>query len=156
GTSSVEPDQAPARPGQAPTGSLCPQVAVGTEITALKVLHVCASDLDGGAARAAYRIHRALVEHGPSLGIESRMRVLQKLSDDPTVIDGRPAGETALWRRLQPRLANWRYKSFHTDNPVLHSVAWPATGLGDELNQSDADVVHLHWLGNGTLSVEEI
>jgi glycosyltransferase involved in cell wall biosynthesis len=59
-------------------------------------------------------------------------------------------------RRLHPRLAARATRGFITDNPVLHSLAWPNTGLGRELRASRADLEHLHWLGNGTLSIEEI
>ena len=55
------------------------------------MLHVNATDISGGAARAAYRIHRGLVEHGAAHGLSSQMRVIRQLSDDPTVISGPPS-----------------------------------------------------------------
>ena len=126
----------------------------------MNILHVNASDISGGAARAAYRIHRSLVEHGAAHGLSSQMRVISQLSDDPTVINGPAANQSPIWRRLQPRLAHQARRGFRTGNPTLHSIAWPATGLGAELQhrhrQGQADVVHLHWLGDGTLSIEEI
>jgi glycosyltransferase involved in cell wall biosynthesis len=126
----------------------------------LKILHVNASDIGGGAARAAYRIHRSLVEHGAAHGLSSQMRVISSLSDDPTVISGPPIGQSPIWRRLQPRLAQQARRGFRTGNPTLHSIAWPATGMGAELQhrhrQGQADLAHLHWLGDGTLSIEEI
>jgi glycosyltransferase involved in cell wall biosynthesis len=126
----------------------------------LNILHVNASDIDGGAARAAYRIHRSLVEHGAAHGLSSQMRVISQLSDDPSVISGPPAGQSPIWRRLQPRLAHQARRGFRTGNSTLHSIAWPATGLGAELQQrhcqGQADLLHLHWLGDGTLSIEEI
>lgn len=88
------------------------------------------------------------------------MRVISQLSDDPTVISGPPAGQSPIWRRLQPRLAHQARRGFRTGNPTLHSIAWPSTGLGADLQQrhrpGQADLVHLHWLGDGTLSIEEI
>jgi glycosyltransferase involved in cell wall biosynthesis len=126
----------------------------------LNILHVNASDIGGGAARAAYRIHRSLVEHGIAHGLSSQMRVSSQLSDDPTVISGPPTGQSAILRRLQRRLVQQARRGFRTGNPTLHSIAWPATGLGTELQQrhrqGQADLVHLHWLGDGTLSIEEI
>lgn len=125
----------------------------------MNILHVNASDISGGAARAAYRIHRSLVGQSVAHGLSSQMRVISQLSDDPTVISGPPASQRPIWRRLQPRLAQQVRRGFRTGNPTLHSIAWPATGLGAELQQrhrqSQVDVVHLHWLGVGTLSIEE-
>ena len=126
----------------------------------MKILHVSASDLHGGAARAAYRIHRSLSDHGSISGFTSQMRVINQLSDDASVIGGPPLGQGPLRRRLQPRLRQLQRRSFTTANPTLHSTAWPTTGLGLELGsyaqQSLVELVHLHWLGDETLSIEEI
>lgn len=124
------------------------------------ILHVNASDINGGAARAAYRIHSSLVEHGESSGLQSQLRVISQLSDDPTVIGGPPTGQGAIGRRLRPRLATQARRGFRTGNPTMHSIAWPASGLGKELQglhrQAQVDLLHLHWLGDATLSIEEI
>jgi len=40
----------------------------------MKVLHINTSDINGGAARAAYRLHRSLLE----AGINSKMLVQNK------------------------------------------------------------------------------
>ena len=126
----------------------------------MNILHVSATDIKGGADRAAYRIHRSLVNHGMEQGLISQMRVLSKLSDDSTVLCGPPAGYGEIVRRLQERLRNHARRGFRTDNRTLHSTAWPDTGLGQELVRSyrrrELDVVHLHWLGDATLSIEEI
>jgi glycosyltransferase involved in cell wall biosynthesis len=127
----------------------------------LKILHVNASGgISGGAARAAYRIHRSLVEHGEVHQLESKLRAISQHSDDSTLICGPPQGQSAIWRRVQPRLAQLAWRGFHTGNPTSHSIGWPSTGLGRELQQrhrqGHADLVHLHWLGDATLSIEEI
>lgn len=126
----------------------------------MNILHVNAADIDGGAARAAYRIHRSLVDHGQLYGLQSQMRVISRLTDDTTVISGAPAGQSAVWRKLQPRLSQQHRRGFRTGSPTLHSIAWPATGLRWELQQrqheGQAELIHLHWLGDATLSIEEI
>ena len=118
----------------------------------MRVVHVSRSDSSGGAARAAYRIHRALLAEG----VDSSMRVLDRRSADPTVDGRQPVGNLTLSRRVQRHLARIQLSRFKTGNPILHSQAWPGSGLGDELNLGSADIIHLHWLGYGTLSVEEI
>jgi len=131
----------------------------------LNILHVNASDISGGAARAAYRIHRSLVAHGATHDLHSRMRVISKVSDDSSVIGAPPNARGGFWqgpvgRRIHPRLSSQSRRSFVTGNPTLHSIAWAPTGLGQELQdrhlKGQADVVHLHWLGDSTLSIEEI
>ena len=126
----------------------------------MNILHVNASDISGGAARAACRIHRCLVDHGMARGLQSQLRAISQQSDDPTVIGGPPIQQNAIWRRVQPRLAQQARRGFLTGNPTLHSIAWAATGLGRELRhrhrQGQVDLVHLHWLGDTTISIEEI
>lgn len=48
----------------------------------MKVLIVNTSDIEGGAARAAYRLHKALLTEG----VDSQMLVQSKSSDDFTVL----------------------------------------------------------------------
>jgi glycosyltransferase involved in cell wall biosynthesis len=113
-----------------------------------------------GADRAAYRIHRALCEHASEVDLHSMMRVMNKTGDDPSVTGGPPLGQSSLWRHLHPRLSRLSRWSFRTANPSLHSCAWPSTGLAREIQNSyhrrHVDLLHLHWLGNSTLSIEEI
>ena len=115
-------------------------------------LHVSHSDFQGGAARAAYRIHTAL----RAAGVDSSMRVAVRLSDDWTVRGPRSRLEKA-WTRV----------SFYTgraattlsrpaDGEGLRTLALLPTGLGRELNRSAASLLHLHWIGHGMLSVGEI
>lgn len=40
----------------------------------MKVLHINTTDIEGGAARAAYRLHKALLKNG----VESQMLVQKK------------------------------------------------------------------------------
>ena len=88
------------------------------------------------------------------------MRVINKFSEDSSVKGGPPVGQSWIWRRIQPRLSRFSKQGFFTANNSLHSTAWPATGLGTELKNkwknSDFDLLHLHWLGDCTISIEEI
>lgn len=128
----------------------------------MKVVHVAASDLDGGANRAAYRIHQSLGISREGLEVASSMRVISKRSDDPTVVGGPCHIENRLFRYAQPRLlVHHRYSMpFGTANHVHHSFGWPDSGMGEELNQSQHDLFHLHWVGHlhgyETISIKEI
>lgn len=125
-------------------------------MTAACVLQVAESDADGGAARASYRLHRMLLEHGGALDLSSAMLVCHKVTSDASVAVGRACTRTRLQASLRYHLQRWRSRGFSTASDALHSIAWPATGLGAELARAQADVLHLHWLGRDTLSVEEI
>ena len=118
----------------------------------IRILHVNRSDLIGGAARAAHRIHSSQTR----AGLDSWMRVVEKVGDDARVLGGRPRGVGSIEHAIRGRLSRLHLHRFRTDNPVLHSPARPDTGLGRELATSDAHILNLHWLGPATLSVGEI
>jgi glycosyltransferase involved in cell wall biosynthesis len=118
----------------------------------LKVIQLNLSDIDGGAARAAYRTHQALRQ----AGVDSRMWVDSAVSGDWTV-EG-PA--TALRKSLlkfRPMFTAALYKPlFKTGNPIIHSPAILPSGRLGSLNGSDADLLHLHWVQGEMLSISEI
>ena len=126
--------------------------AIADQGPAMKILHVSYSDSGGGAARAAYRIHRALV----ASGIDSRMRVLHSRTGDDRVTAGARRPITArLIQKLYLRWLAYARRGWHTDNPIFHTFGQDGAGLVDELNASDADVINLHWISS-MLSVRDI
>ncbi len=117
----------------------------------LKVLHLSYSDTTGGAARAAYRIHEAMLHSG----FGSRMLVASLTSDDWTV--KYPSGN---FRKglLRSRLTlNGALRaSLSANNPLVLAPSLLPSPVLDEVNSSDADLVHIHWVHGGMLSVKDI
>lgn len=102
------------------------------------VLHLNSSSHEGGAARAAQRLHQALLANGI----------------DSSFISGDPKAKN-LWRHLRAR---WRYKGFRSATPGLHTIAWPDTNLGKQIYKGfrTSRITHLHWLGDDLLSIEQV
>jgi glycosyltransferase involved in cell wall biosynthesis len=118
----------------------------------MKILTVNSSDLDGGAARAAYRLHQGLLR----IGLDSRMLVQSRTSDDHRVQGPNSAVEKAM-SRIRPSLDLYPVKRYPTYGRKMFSPAWlPFGGLVDRINASDADVVHLHWITAGMFRLEEL
>ncbi len=117
----------------------------------LKILQLNHSDINGGAARAAYRIHHAL----RSSGIDSQMLVNVAASGDWTV-----QGPTTKWAkaigRIRSQLAKPLRQLLRTGNPIIHSPAVLPSRWPERINTSDADVVHLHWVQGEMLSIADI
>jgi glycosyltransferase involved in cell wall biosynthesis len=117
----------------------------------MKVFQVAASDSDGGAARAAYRLHQAL----RSIHIDSQMYVSTSLSGDPTVLY--PKSTIAKFMKVVRSHVDRRVtKLLKTENRILHSPAVLSTAWPRRLNESDADLIHLHWICGGMMSIEDI
>ncbi len=117
----------------------------------VKAIHLNHSDIIGGAARAAYRIHHAL----RSSGIDSFMRVNAATAGDWTV-DGPPSKAAKLLAKVRPLVSGLLTKTLKTGNPIIHSPSVLTSRLSKVLNASDADVVHLHWVQGEMLSIADI
>lgn len=116
-----------------------------------KVSIINNSDLVGGAARAAYRIHHALRKHG----IESQMLVNHSTARDWTVT-GPSSKLQKAFVKLRPSFAGFVSKLHTTGNPITHSPAIAPTNWHRRLNVSDADVVNLHWVNGEMMSIADI
>lgn len=118
----------------------------------MKILIVNTTDIHGGAARAAYRLHRSLLtEDG-----DSRMLVQSRTSDDHTVIG--PQGKIAKsFKRIRPMLDHLPLKFYPDKTRTIFSPAWvPFSGIADKVNALNPDVVHLHWICDGMMRIEEL
>ena len=119
----------------------------------MKILHLSTDDFSGGASRAAYRLHTALLQNG----IDSSMRVLSHQTANDKVIAGRgPRTFTEKVKgRIHKKLREFAERNWKTDNLIMHSFGQVSAGIVDEINHSDADVVNLHWIVN-LLSIEDV
>lgn len=113
----------------------------------MKILHLNTYDIRGGAARAAYRIHAALRENG----IQSEMIAARKDSQDSNV-KAYHVRHQEKKIRFGKRLLSLQRSS----NPILHSCNLFLSGIHQAINRSDADIVHLHWLGHELISIAEV
>lgn len=118
----------------------------------MKIELVCHSDLGGGAARAAFRLHRALV----AAGEVSALRVAAKLSDDWRVISSNPTARSRVQMRLK-LLSDRVMRLQNSDNLTMHSAAaFFSSGIDREINATDTQVVNLHWVCGNMLSIKDI
>lgn len=118
----------------------------------VKVLHVAASDSQGGAHRAAYRLHRALL----SVGVESSMIVGQRYQEDPNVRGPLTPG-SKLMSLASGRIDRLPVSLYRNRAPLAFSPGWFATGrISDSIQASDADLVHLHWIADGAMRIAEL
>ena len=117
----------------------------------MKVSIINQSDINGGAARAAYRLHQALLVQG----IDSRMYVNQAIAGDWTVnVPEKKIQKIADIVRIP--LGILFTKLLKTENSVLHSPAFIPSHWPKIMNLTNPDVVNLHWLGGEMMSIEDI
>jgi glycosyltransferase involved in cell wall biosynthesis len=117
----------------------------------LRVIHVSTSDIGGGAAVSAYRLHTGLRR----IGIDSQMLVNFKISDDFSVHG--PAGNIAkIWARVANQIDQIPRKFFTTLNTSLLSPAWLWENTVSRIRALQPDIVNLHWTQNSFLRPESL
>jgi glycosyltransferase involved in cell wall biosynthesis len=118
-----------------------------------KILHICSSDLVGGASRATFRLHKSLL----SAGIDSLLIVKCKSSDEKSIIGPKSQLYKLLYKVL-PYLDQILVKFYKYRKRTLFSTSFPATPrfIANTIKIIDPDIVHLHWICGGTLNVKEI
>ena len=115
----------------------------------MKVLILNTSERTGGAAVAAKRLAEALAHHG----VEARMMVMNRQTAAPEVVQ---AGTwlQAKWNFLYERLVIWLHNLLGMKN--LFKVSIANTGIDVTATEAfrQADIIHLHWVNQGFLSLE--
>lgn len=117
----------------------------------MRTLILSKSDISSGAARAAMRLHRALV----AAEIDSTMLVGNKRSDDWRV-QGPTSTLQKVLAKIPAILDNIPTLFQQTTNPINHSPAWLSGISARRINTFNADVINLHWICGGFLSIEEV
>lgn len=105
----------------------------------MNALLVNCSNPSGGAAKAAHRLARALA----ASGVEATLR------QSPAE---RPFTALALRRQAAAALLRLQRSAHRTDRSIN---AFPS-GLAGEIDRSECDVVHLHWIGAEALRIEQL
>lgn len=118
----------------------------------MRVVIVNTFDIQGGAARAAYRLHQSL----QSQDIDSKMVVQNKMSNDSTVlVEGRKLNK--YFNKLRPIIDSIPVRFYRKRTKVPYSASWVGFGnIVDLINELAPDIVHLHWVCGGMLTIEDL
>lgn len=118
----------------------------------MKVLLVNTSERTGGAAVACKRLMEALGKQG----IDARMLVRDKQSDLPEVT-GLGLGRWALlWKFVWERIVIWKANHFKKNNLFSVDIANTGTDITKYPAFQEADIIHLHWINQGMLSLKNL
>ena len=104
------------------------------------------------------RLYAAIRDH-EFHRIRISVRVVEKVLEDENVIGGKPRRTlTQRWRYFAITRFRKRFpaKEFSSPNKTYRSECLHHSGLGKELNSGPWDIAVLHWVGDKTLSIEEV
>ncbi|MDC1068791.1 glycosyltransferase family 4 protein [Candidatus Kapabacteria bacterium] len=118
----------------------------------MKILIINSSDIRGGAARAALRLHNSLLDES----VDSHYIVQSKISTEHTVI----GPKTKLGKAMgfvRPELDLLPGKIFNKPSKTYFSSNWiPFSGIIKIINDLNPDIVHIHWINGGMFRIEEL
>ena len=117
----------------------------------LKVLTINSHDSFGGAARAAYNCYMGL----RSIPLDSKMLVATKARGDFDIIAPKKHIKKFI-SLIAPHIDDLPKNYFSTSNENLHSSAWFSSIKYNQISEIDPDIIHLHWVQGGALSIKEI
>ena len=117
----------------------------------MRVLIVNTSERTGGAAVAANRLMRALNNNG----VKAKMLVRDKESDNLTVV-GLPKSPLLYWHFLWERLVIFSRLHFSRKHLFEIDIANAGSDITQLREFQEADVIHLHWINQGMLSLNGI
>lgn len=123
------------------------------------ILVVSTSDASGGAARAAYRIHKAV----QAQGMDSRMLVKNRITTDSSILpvsDFTPtnsAYRTYDWVRnkIKNKIQHYRWNQYPDREDVFMSDL-RGSRLHGALQKIEYDILHLHWINLRFIDIKDL
>lgn len=117
----------------------------------MRVLIINTSERIGGAAVAAGRLMEALKNNG----IKTKMLVRDKQTDQISVVS---LGHSwlSVWKFIWERIVIWKANHFKKNNLFAVDIANTGTDITSLPEFTQADIIHLHWVNQGMLSLKDI
>ena len=122
--------------------------AVQRDHASIRPLLLNSEDTRGGAARAAFRLHRGLRR----IGVDARMLVQIKHSDDASVLGPRSLAGSVL-SRLRPALDFAPVLAYRRRGKGVYYPGWLPGRVGARVRGLAPTLAHLHWITGGFLNV---
>ena len=117
----------------------------------MRVLIINTAERIGGAAIAANRLMEALKNNG----IKAKMLVRNKQTDQVTVVALKKSWRR-IWQFTWERIVIWAANGFKRHNLFAMDIANTGTDITSLPEFRQADVIHLHWITQGMLSLKNI
>lgn len=119
----------------------------------MKVVIISTNDYEGGAARGAYRLNQAL--NSSNAGIASSM-IVQKKQSSLNTINGPISNLNKVVALLRPHVDKLPLLFSKQNTQELISSNWLSNHrLVELINAEKPDVVNLHWVNKGFLSLDD-
>ena len=117
----------------------------------MRVLLINTSERIGGAAVAASRLMESLKNNG----VKAKLLVRDKQTDQISVVELQRSWKLA-WKFVWERIVIWKANHYKKNNLFCVDIANTGTDITSLPEFKEADVIHLHWVNQGMLSLKDI
>ena len=121
----------------------------------MKIVHIVAGELNGGAAKGAYNIHKALRRKG----IESFLLTTGKNVDkDPYVISVGTSKISKYLNYIRPKFEQIKLLKYKKSLNTVKSSGIPpfSVNIMKYRQVMDADIINLHWINGGMINIKSL
>ena len=115
----------------------------------MKILHISFSDYIGGASRAALRIHQSLLKNK----INSNFLVAKKSSKNHKKVAQINQNKAFYLIKI---FLNKLFNFVFPNKTSILSLNLFSNNIYKLINQSNFDIIHLHWINNETISLKDL
>lgn len=111
----------------------------------MRVLHLVAGELTGGAARGAYWLHKGLIE----IGVDSHLLTNSRETyGDPSVISLNKSEPERLWYSFRSRIGNLPINLYRNRKSQIFNTGIAGIDVTKHPFYKDSDIIHLHWINS--------
>lgn len=118
----------------------------------MDIVQINTIDIQGGAARAAFRLNQALNK----LDVDSKMLVQSKVGDDIKVKSVTQIKIQKVLAKIRPYYDMLPLKLYKNREAGPFSVARTGVNIYNNQYIKEADIINLHWINGGFLSLKSI
>ena len=130
---------------------LCFNFLKKIKIKKLKILHISSSNIYGGSTKAAVNLHKSLLKenvHSFFLSQDNELNISNSLSKQSSF--------TNILNIIKNGIARKICKTYKSKKKETLSISIFNTNILNKINNSDCDLVNLHWICNEFISISQI
>ncbi len=117
----------------------------------MKILHIVAGNLNGGAAKGAYWLHSGLCE----VGVQSKILVNAKSPKDERIISVASTFKNKIFLKLYALLDSL-IPQLYKKKKALFSTGLFGFDFTKTAAYQEADIINLHWINGGFINIKHL
>jgi glycosyltransferase involved in cell wall biosynthesis len=119
----------------------------------MKILHINTYDITGGAARAAYRLHKGMLKSN----IDSLMLVNNQHVYDEDILELSPLSKTyEVFDQISSYISNQFFQKYYRPKSDFSIIRKLPTNLPNVVKKINPDIIHLHWINEQFINLDEL